>query len=847
MSKDYLDKTGLTRLWEKIKSLVKVTDKKTVHYVVGTNSVAAVTTSPYTSSIWKGTDNSVTELYDGLTIAFKVDVAGNGTYGTLLNLNNLGNHPVVYNINSMISTRYGVGSVIIATYDSASSGVGYLNSSGSTTIQGAWKVCDYDSTNVYQLRHNSGTYLGDLNLYRYKLLFSKNETTLMVPNSNNNVTATTKTISTETFNPFGEILYYNSTTTVNTGTAIAATTLFSHVTLDLRHSFNITSSQFTSNKDLYLVCELVGKNRCKFATKIGTTDVTGKPLVQALPTSDDGLIYIYLGHTYSAYQLELEQDHPVYWYKDGSVKLYTGEDYIPKSKIDTSISEGSTSTNLPTSKAVAEYVSEHSGGGGTDSTLYLPIEVLSLDKAATEAQITTAFGGIDNIKAFRKAIEDGQPKIAFIETIVDDRTTVAQVVSSTYRKIKNPPLYIEIYDKSGEDYLSLRPGYVEAYTIGVKRLINSSATNFIHTNDILNICFTQSSASKPDTQFAFSRVCPSLVQNDARLYDMIQDIKDDKAGAYASIPIGGGIDYFGMTPPPGFLFADGSAISRTEYSELFAVLGTTYGVGDGSTTFNLPDKRTRVSVGLLQTDNTFNTLGKTGGEKTHIITTAEMPSHRHTGLQVNNPKATAFNYLGLEKANAGSWIGNTNNSSAGVYQYASYGGFTGQFGASNSKTGNTGDSGAHNNLQPYLVCNYIIRAKNIAVTSDMTIQDINTIKEDTKLYVANNLNIYSTNEVAIGTWIDGKTIYRRVVKIRDSVAAATSYSYALTYIGYSQMIHARLFYKVFSNATGYIDGVFYNPTSSSTKPNFFYISAYNLSYRTEYEGTDLYGIFEYTK
>lgn len=55
------------------------------------------------------------------------------------------------------------------------------------------------------------------------------------------------------------------------------------------------------------------------------------------------------------------------------------------------------------------------------------------------------------------------------------------------------------------------------------------------------------------------------------------------------IPVGGVLLFMGSTPPTGFLAADGSAVSRTTYAHLFAVIGTTYGVGDGSTTFNLPD------------------------------------------------------------------------------------------------------------------------------------------------------------------------------------------------------------------------------------------------------------------
>lgn len=145
----------------------------------------------------------------------------------------------------------------------------------------------------------------------------------------------------------------------------------------------------------------------------------------------------------------------------------------------------------------------------------------------------------------------------------------------------------------------------------------------------------------------------------------------------SSMPIGSGCDYFGTEAPEGFLFADGSAISRTEYSELFAIIGTIYGAGDGSTTFNLPDKRTRVSVPMNVNDDTFNKLGKTGGEKKHTLTINEMPSHNH-GVSI------------ISASNA--WGPNYSN---GISHKES--------------TKNTGGGQAHNNLQPYLVCNYIIK------------------------------------------------------------------------------------------------------------------------------------------
>ena len=83
-----------------------------------------------------------------------------------------------------------------------------------------------------------------------------------------------------------------------------------------------------------------------------------------------------------------------------------------------------------------------------------------------------------------------------------------------------------------------------------------------------------------------------------------------------TLPIGAITQFSGSIAPTNWLFCNGQAISRTEYSELFAIIGTHYGEGDGSTTFNLPDFIGRVPVGLDVEDPDFDALGDFGGEKT---------------------------------------------------------------------------------------------------------------------------------------------------------------------------------------------------------------------------------------
>lgn len=87
--------------------------------------------------------------------------------------------------------------------------------------------------------------------------------------------------------------------------------------------------------------------------------------------------------------------------------------------------------------------------------------------------------------------------------------------------------------------------------------------------------------------------------------------------------------FAGPTAPAGWLLCDGTSVSRTSYAKLFAVVGTTYGVGDGSTTFGLPNLKGRVPVGRDSAQTEFDVLGETGGEKTHLLTTTEMPAHAH--------------------------------------------------------------------------------------------------------------------------------------------------------------------------------------------------------------------------
>lgn len=90
-------------------------------------------------------------------------------------------------------------------------------------------------------------------------------------------------------------------------------------------------------------------------------------------------------------------------------------------------------------------------------------------------------------------------------------------------------------------------------------------------------------------------------------------------------PAGIIMPFAGTVAPENYLFCDGSAVSRTTYATLFGVIGTTFGAGDGSTTFNLPDLSGRVPLGVSST----HLLGSTGGSETVTLTESELPAHVH--------------------------------------------------------------------------------------------------------------------------------------------------------------------------------------------------------------------------
>lgn len=188
-----------------------------------------------------------------------------------------------------------------------------------------------------------------------------------------------------------------------------------------------------------------------------------------------------------------------------------------------------------------------------------------------------------------------------------------------------------------------------------------------------------------------SKIKNSLVREENILPEILQ-----RSSVF--VPVGAVVAYGSSTAPKGWLSCLGQEVKRGDYPDLFAVIGTTYGSGDGTTTFNLPNLSGRVVVGQgTGAGLTARSMGAAGGAETHALTTNEMPSHTHTSNAVGGT-------LGLITADGNNTAGGGLDASAVEPNlYAAPAALS---------INSSGSGAAHNNMQPFAVLNYIIRFGN---------------------------------------------------------------------------------------------------------------------------------------
>jgi len=259
--------------------------------------------------------------------------------------------------------------------------------------------------------------------------------------------------------------------------------------------------------------------------------------------------------------------------------------------------------------------------------------------------------------------------------------------------------------------------------------------------------YADSSMSTPMTNpvvVGAGQIIPSIYLDEAVTYkrrivysDGTVDEEDPLGNLFGNselgVPVGTVLDFSGPVLPDNYQYCAGQELSRATYSALFAVIGTTYGSGNGTTTFNVPDYRGRVLAGkdnmngtaagrLTQVDGT--TLGAAGGTDTVTLTSSQIPAHTHPITDPGHFHTTTVHRAGANGGDGGGARWNVQT----VTDYGPFGV------ASDTKTtgitvnANTGGDGAHSNTQPTAVTNKIIKVLPSSALSLLgQIPDITTL------------------------------------------------------------------------------------------------------------------------
>jgi microcystin-dependent protein len=191
--------------------------------------------------------------------------------------------------------------------------------------------------------------------------------------------------------------------------------------------------------------------------------------------------------------------------------------------------------------------------------------------------------------------------------------------------------------------------------------------------------------------------------DDARMYmEQLQSYVVDCFGkCFDLTPIGTLAMWITSTAPTGWVKCNGAAISRTTYADLFALFGTTFGAGNGTTTFNLPDLRDLSPYGV---GSLIAVAGQTTGTVNETLTTLQIPAHNHAVTDPGHAHAEQITNAAFKGGAAGgnsTFQGATTNSAVRATTDSATTGLT---------TQNTGGGNSHNNVHPVIGVHYIVFA-----------------------------------------------------------------------------------------------------------------------------------------
>lgn len=264
--------------------------------------------STSTATKFTATVPGITELKDGVCVMLKNGVVTSAS-GFTINVNGLGAKPCYTNLAAATAdtTIFNINYTMLFVYDE-------------DRVSGGCWICyrGYDAnTNTigYQLRTNNSTLHAADKGYRYRLWFTSADGSKWVPANKSTSTdsTTSRTPNTTPISPFGPIVYNSTNGTVNANASLPAATLWQQYAVTIGYSFNEPNGAMTFPAPVYLKCTPQANGS---AVMIG--------LVQSLPSTNDGYIYIFLGRAYSATAMELIADHPVFYHDGTAIRLWTG-------------------------------------------------------------------------------------------------------------------------------------------------------------------------------------------------------------------------------------------------------------------------------------------------------------------------------------------------------------------------------------------------------------------------------------------------------------------------------------------------------------------------------------------
>lgn len=281
-----------------------------------------------TSTVFTATVPGIDRLEDGVCCMLKNGVVTSAKNFTI-NINGLGAKPCYSNLAAATrdTTIFNVNYTMMFVYDE-------------TRVSGGCWICyrGYDSdsnTNTigYLLRgHYSTMKTTDASRY-YKIFFTSADGEHWVPASVNSVNNanTARPVNQRPIDPFGRIMYTSANTNYPAGATIAVATLWSQYPLSLGYSFNVQGGDLTltTSTPVYIKC----------APQLDGSAIIDStiPYVQSLPAIADGKIYIFLGIAYSATNVELYNNHPIYYHDGTGIRIWTGKDCYAKLEVDSAL------------------------------------------------------------------------------------------------------------------------------------------------------------------------------------------------------------------------------------------------------------------------------------------------------------------------------------------------------------------------------------------------------------------------------------------------------------------------------------------------------------------------------